>query len=431
MNNEIKKKLNVHTIGCRLNQYETEKMVADLLPYGFERSENKKENADLYIINSCTVTHRADSTVRNWIRKVARQNPSGKIVVAGCYVDSEPELIAGMEGVDVIIHNRDKNNIAKILVSKIPELFSNKPDKCYSPILSSYHEHNRVWIKISDGCNQKCSFCKITEVRGPLVNRDPKEVIDEINAIVENGYKEVVLTGVHLGHYKNRKVDPQIKNLAALCRLILQETDLSRLRISSIEPQTVRDELLQVYVDSNGRICRHFHLPLQSGSSRILREMRRPYNREIYLKRVSDVKKAIPETNVGGDVIVGFPGETEEDYMETYRLAESGILDYLHVFSYSDRPGTVASQRTDKINPEIIKERNARLNRVSHAIKKEYYKKQIGKELEVISEFGSKIKEMYFGISDNYVKVKMPNAQKGKKEIVKIKITQAHDDYVG
>lgn len=430
MNNETKKKITVHTIGCRLNQYETEKMTADLLPYGFERSTDKQEKADLYLLNTCTVTHRADSTARNWIRKVARQNPNGKIVVAGCYVDSEPELIAGMEGVDVIIHNRDKNNITKILTSKIPELFSDEPDKGCSPVLSSFHKHNRVWIKISDGCNQQCSFCKITEVRGPLVNRDPKEIIDEINLIVENGYKEVVLTGVHLGHYKNRKVEPQIKNLAALCRMILEETDLARFRISSIEPQTVRDELLQVYIDSKGRICRHFHMPLQSGSSRILREMRRPYDQKIYLKRVRDVKEAVPETNIGGDVIVGFPGETEEDFMKTCKVAESGVLDYLHVFSYSDRPGTASSQRTDKINPEIIKERNARLSRVSNAIRKEYLKKQIGKELEVISEFGSKIKDIHFGISDNYVKVKMPDTAKGKKEIVKVKITQAFDDYV-
>ncbi len=423
------KKIAVHTIGCRLNQYETEKIATALMPYGFERIQ-KNEKADLYVINTCTVTHRADSDARKWIRRAARQNPNGRIVVAGCYVDNDPELLSGMEGVDVIIHNSEKEDIVNILTSQLPDLFDREPDKGCSTDLSNFFEHNRAWIKISDGCNQQCSFCKITEVRGSLVNRDPNKIIDEINKIVENGFNEVVLTGVHLGHYKNRKTDPQIKNLATLCQLIIDKTDLFRLRLSSIEPQTVRSDLLEMYTNSNGRICRHFHMPLQSASSRVLKEMKRPYDQKIYLQRVRDVREINPDTNIGADVIVGFPGETEEDFMKTYRLAESGVLDYMHVFSYSDRSGTVASLRDDKINPLIVKDRNARLTRLSNQINKNLLQRQIGKTLEVISEFKAKKDRNHFGVSDNYVKVKIPDSVVPSKKVIKIKVTQAFDDYV-
>jgi threonylcarbamoyladenosine tRNA methylthiotransferase MtaB len=285
-------------------------------------------------------------------------------------------------------------------------------------------------LKISDGCNQWCSFCIIPAVRGRIKNRPAIEIIDEINSLVEHGYNEVVLTGVHIGHYRNRKTEPQMKNLAALCKFIFAETDLYRLRISSIEPQTVRDELIEVYGNSGGRICRHMHLPLQSGSSRILQLMRRPYDQKTYIKRATALKDADPDTIIGADVIVGFPGETEDDFLRTCRVAESGLIDYLHVFSYSDRPDTDASKLPDKVNPKIIKTRNAILTRISNKIREKSHKNQIGKTLDVISQHKREEDGSFYGISGNYIRVKLPSTIEESKEIIKVKITDANLDYV-
>jgi threonylcarbamoyladenosine tRNA methylthiotransferase MtaB len=423
------KKLSVTTIGCRLNQYESEKMAAELYPYGFQRVK-EGERADLYLINTCTVTHRADSNCRNYIRRAARQNPNGNIVVTGCYVDNDPEKIAGMEGVDIIVKNAEKNDITNIIPQKLPDLFNREPDKNCSTLVTDFYDRNRAWLKVSDGCNQWCSFCIIPTVRGRIKNRPALEIINEINSLVEHGYKEVVLTGVHIGHYRNRKIEPQMKNLAALCKFIFAETDLYRLRISSIEPQTVRDEFVEMYGNSNGRICQHIHLPLQSGSSRILQLMRRPYDQKTYIKRATALKTADPDTTIGADVIVGFPGETEDDFLRTCRVAESGLIDYLHVFSYSDRPDTDASKLPDKVNPKIIKKRNAILTRISNKIREQSNNRQIGKTLEVISQHKREADGSFFGVSGNYVKVQLPSSIMESKEIVKVKITDANLDYV-
>ncbi|MCB2230622.1 tRNA (N(6)-L-threonylcarbamoyladenosine(37)-C(2))-methylthiotransferase MtaB [bacterium] len=423
------RKLSVATTGCRLNQYESERMAAELYRYGFVRAE-KGEKADLYLINTCTVTHRADSTSRNLISRAARENPDGRIVVAGCYVDSDPEAVAGMEGVDVLIGNTEKDDITRILPRKLPELFddSDEPDKGCSGTIADFYHHNRAWIKISDGCNQWCSFCILPTVRGRLNNRPALEIIGEINGLVAKGFEEVVLTGIHIGHYKNRKVEPQVKNLANLLKMIMRETDLKRVRVSSIEPQTVRDELLEVYADSNGRICRHWHLPLQSGSSNILKAMRRPYNQAMYLNRLADVKKIVPETIIGADVIVGFPGETDEDFEKTKGVCESGLIDYLHVFSYSDRTGTTATEMPDKVNPEVIKHRNAILTRVSKRIRCEAMERQVGSTLGVVSEFTKRKNRFHFGVSDNYMKVRLPDNFESGKRIVDVRITECRED---
>ncbi len=421
--------ISLQTVGCRLNQYETEKMAAELYPFGFRRAD-KGEKADLTIINTCTVTHRADSDCRYLIRRAARRNPDGRIVVVGCYVDHEPERIAGMEGVDVIVHNNEKNNIARILPGKIPDLFDREPDKSCSTSISDFHDRNRAWLKISDGCNQWCSFCIITIVRGRLTNRPAAELIDEINSLVSHGYNELVLTGVNMGYYHDKLREPKIRNLAGLCRMIMRETDLYRMRLSSIEPQAVKDELVDVFAESNGRICRHFHMPLQSASSDILRKMRRPYNQAIYIKRVSDVKAAVSNTIIGADVIVGFPGETEDDFEQTKRLCESGLLDYLHVFSYSDRPGTDAANLPDKINPEVIRERNSILTRISNQMRTASHDRQIGETLEVISEHKSNADGSHFAISDNYLRVKLPPEVESGRGIVRVKVDNANEEYL-
>lgn len=423
------RKLSIQTVGCRLNQYESERIAAQLAPYGFERA-NESESADLYIINTCTVTHKADADCRSLIRRASRHNPNSRIVVTGCYVDNDPSRVEGMEGVDLIVRNADKDAIATILPSRLPDLFEREPDKNCSVGIDDFHNHNRAWVKVSDGCNQWCSFCIIPMVRGRLRNRPALEIVDEINQLVANGYNEVVLTGVHLGHYKNRKTEPQVRNLAELCRMILAETDLHRLRISSIEPQTVRDEMLGVFADSKGRICRHFHLPLQSGSSRILKEMRRPYDQRTYIKRAEEIKAAVPNTIIGADVIVGFPGETDEDFEITRKLCQTGLIDYLHVFSYSDRRDTYASQLPDKVHPEIIKERNAILSRLSFELRAAAHKRQVGQTLEVIAEHKIRGGAFHWAIADNYIKARVPANSYADRAVIRFAATGATDDFV-
>ena len=423
------KKLVCHTFGCRLNQYETEKMAAELRPFGFERvSEN--ESADLYLINTCTVTHRADRDCRNFIRKAAQKNPNARIVVAGCYVDYNPNNAASIEGVDAVVLNAEKDSIAKILPGRIPDLFNGEPDKNCSSMVTDFFERNRAWLKISDGCNQWCSFCIIPKVRGRLRHRPANEIISEINKLVEHGYKEVVLTGVNIGYYYDQKGSLRAKNLAELCRLIFAHTDLHRLRLSSIESQTIGPDLLNVYSSANGRFCRHFHIPMQSGSSRILDLMQRPYDREAYVRRLELVKEAKPNTIIGGDVIVGFPGETEDDFAETKALAQSGLLDYLHVFSYSDRHGTIADSISNKIDPFIIRKRSAELNSISNEIRQAAHKRQIGEILEVIPQHKTKQDIESWGVADNFLKVKLPITANNSLTIVKILIKAAYEDHI-
>lgn len=427
MNLKDQKILRFQTVGCRLNQYESEKMAAKLYPYGFRRSD-KNEKADLTIINTCTVTHRADSDCRYLVRRANRLNPDGRIVVVGCYVNHDPKLFAAMEGVDALIYNDEKEKIASILTDKIPKLFDREPDMNCSTAISDFHNRNRAWLKISDGCNQQCTFCIITIVRGKLINRPAWEIIEEINSLISFGYNELVLTGVNMGYYKDKTQG--IKSLAGLCKIIIEETDLYRFRLSSIEPQIVGDDLVQLFADSGGRICRHFHLPLQSGSDRILCRMRRPYKAETFIKRAESIKKVDPNTTIGADIIVGFPGETKEDFDLSCQVCESGVVDYMHVFSYSDRLGTKAAEMESKINPEEIKIRNQFLSGISAKLMKKFLHKQVGERLEVISEHKAGRDGSHFAVSDNYVKVKLPSTIRTGKAIVKVKIEKAVDDYL-
>lgn len=423
------KKFSVQTTGCRLNQYESEKMAAQLAPFGFERAK-PDEAADLYIINTCTITHRADASSRYLIRKAARANPDSAIVVAGCYVDSDPEKIAGMEGVDIIIPNAEKEKLAEILTRHLPDLFDHEPDKNCSASIGNFQGHNRAWLGISDGCHQRCSFCILPQVRGGLIHRSPEDILIDVRALVQQEFREVCLTGLNIGYYKWNDGPKRIANLSDLCRMILDESDVKRIRLSSIEPQTVNKDIVQLMRQRGSKICRHLHVSMQSGSSRVLKLMRRPYNRDEYLKRVSMIKEAVPNMIIGADIIVGFPGETNEDFLESKSAAETDLIDYLHVFSYSDRPGTVARDIPDKVISVDIKERNAILTRISNRNKRAAHDRMVGETLDVISEFSPTKQRFHCGVADNYVRVRLPEGTGGGKEIVRVRVVSASDHYV-
>lgn len=404
-------------------------MAAQLAPFGFERA-GQDEKADLYIINTCTITHRADASSRYLIRKAARENPNSSIVVAGCYVDSDPEQIAGMEGVDLIIPNIQKTKLAEILPGHLPDLFDNEPDKNCSTSIGNFQGHNRAWLGISDGCHQRCTYCILPQVRGGLVHRPPPNILTDVRALVQQGFNEICLTGLNIGYYKWNEGERKISNLSDLCRMILDETDIARIRLSSVEPQTLDENLVELFRERSEQICRHLHVSMQSGSSRMLRLMRRPYDREEYLRRVSMIKEATPGMIIGADIIVGFPGETEADFLESKSAAETGLIDYLHVFSYSDRPGTAAKEIPDKVASIDIKDRNAILTRISNRSKRSAHNRMVGETLSVISEFSPTKQRFHCGVADNYVRVRLPDGVGGGKEIVPVRIVSASDSYV-
>jgi len=429
------KKVALETVGCRLNQYETEQLALQLTSLGLERVAYK-EAADLYILNSCTVTARADADCRNLISRAFRKNPKAILVVAGCYVEADKETVKNQNGVDLVIGNDEKSDLPRILIRKFPDLFpSDVRDRMDSSALSlplmtesGLHKDNnlpnRPMVKIGDGCNQSCSYCIVPRVRGNLVSFKPDQIIAEIKSLVEAGYHEVVLTAVHIGKYRYDGLD-----LGGLALKILNETALSRLRFSSLEPNELTDQILEL-VAHEDRVCRYLHLPLQSGSDRILELMRRPYRRGDYLNVIEIAKKANPDITIGCDLIVGFPGESDDDFNDSLAVLDSGFIDYGHIFSYSDRPGTAASQMPDKINPAVIKARNATARRVCALRRANQMKRYIGKSLPVIPEGISDRNGIFWGVSDNYIKVSFPSDFKGGRHILNFKSHAACENYL-
>jgi threonylcarbamoyladenosine tRNA methylthiotransferase MtaB len=419
------KKVALETIGCRLNQYETERLAEKLIGLGLRRI-GYKEKADLYVLNTCTVTGRADADCRKLINRARRLNGDAVIIVAGCYAVSRPDEIAGLDGVDLIIGNDRKMSIPEILKERFPALFEGGATAVRPEGIDLRRgEHlttNRAMVKIGDGCNQFCSYCIVPRVRGGLVSYDSDDIVREIEQLIAEGFHEVVLTAVHIGRYRHGDLD-----LYGLVVRILDETDLSRLRLSSLEPNELDDRLLKA-VAENPRVCRHLHLPLQSGSDRILKLMRRPYRREDYLSLVRTIKTANPDITVGCDLIVGFPGETEDDFAASLDILDSGYVDYGHIFSYSDRPGTASSEFPDKVGPSIIKDRNRRAREVCERRRRMQMKSQIGKELGVIAERTPNRAGGFNGVSDNYLKVNLSTSGGGSKAIVAFRPTKLKGD---
>jgi threonylcarbamoyladenosine tRNA methylthiotransferase MtaB len=425
------KKVALETVGCRLNQYETEKIASQLISQGMQRV-SYKQKADLYILNSCTVTGRADADCRKLINRARRLNEKAVIVVTGCYTVSQPDQIAELNAVDMIIGNEDKMRLSEILRKEHPHLFTIQDPaghlttdaKDVAVSRNRPPAPNRALVKIGDGCDQCCSYCIVPRVRGHQVSRPSEEIIREIKQLIDEGYHEVVLTAVHIGKYNHDG-----RNLAGLVEMILDETHLSRLRLSSLEPNEL-DEALIDLVTNHPRVCRHLHLPLQSGSNRILKIMRRPYKSEEYLALIEKTKSANADITIGCDLIVGFPGETDDDFRESLAALDSGYIDYCHVFSYSDRPDTVASELPDKVHPNIIKDRNRQARELSESNRLRQMRSQIGKVFGVISEHDPQSNNGYHAVSDNYLKVHLPHTSGGSRKIIAFRPTRLVNDHL-
>lgn len=424
-----------YTLGCKVNHYETEAIWQLFKQNGYERVEFE-QNSDVYVINTCTVTNTGDKKSRQVIRRAVRQNPDAVICVTGCYAQTSPAEIMDIPGVDIVIGTQDRVKMLEYIeqyqmerrpINAVRNIMKNR---VYEEMSVPYFtDRHRASLKIQEGCNNFCTFCIIPWARGLMRSRDSKEVIRQAQTLVDAGYNEIVLTGIHTGGYGQ---DMKDYNLAMLLKdLEAQVRGLKRLRISSIEASQLTDEVINA-IEQSKVIVRHMHIPLQSGSDTVLKRMRRKYTMAEYEERLLKLKKAIPNLAVTSDVIVGFPGETEEEFMETYNFIKKHKYAELHVFPYSKRTGTPAARMDNQIDEEIKEERVHRLITLSDQLAKEYASHFEGEVLDVIPEEPYKEDPnsgLYEGHSDNYLKVVFPATEDMLGRIVRVKITKAGYPY--
>ncbi|MCE4046994.1 MULTISPECIES: tRNA (N(6)-L-threonylcarbamoyladenosine(37)-C(2))-methylthiotransferase MtaB [Bacillaceae] len=420
-----------HTLGCKVNHYETEAIWQLFKEQGYERVDYENMS-DVYVINTCTVTNTGDKKSRQVIRRAVRKNPDAVICVTGCYAQTSPAEIMAIPGVDIVVGTQDRVKMLDYItqykeerqpINAVGNIMKNR---VYEELdVPAFTDRTRASLKIQEGCNNFCTFCIIPWARGLMRSRDPQEVIRQAQQLVHAGYKEIVLTGIHTGGYGE---DMKDYNLARLLRdLESQVKGLKRLRISSIEASQITDEVIEVLNDSK-IIVNHLHIPIQSGSDTVLKRMRRKYTMEFFAERITRLKEALPGLAVTSDVIVGFPGETEEEFMETYNFIKEHKFSELHVFPYSKRTGTPAARMEDQIDEDVKNERVHRLIALSDQLAKEYASNYEGEVVEVIPEEVYKESgngDLYVGYTDNYLKVVFPATEEMVGQIVKVKITKA------
>src|SRR5215470_15688109 len=402
----MSKTFHITNFGCRASQSEGASIHQELLESQATEAASPYE-AEVVIVNSCTVTAEADRDVRQTIRRIASRNPQAKIIVTGCYAQRAPEELTALPQVRYVVGNTHKPMVAELALQSGPgaaeiicsSIFLERELKPASHLGSG--GRTRAIVKVQDGCNANCSFCIIPSVRGRSRSIEPGAAVDEVRDLVARGYKEVVFSGIHLGTYGRDLRERQTFH-DLVCRA-LAVPGLERLRLSSIEPLEVVPELIDL-VATHPRVAHHFHIPLQSGSARILRAMYRPYSPEYYRDLVCRIRERIPDAGIGADVMVGFPGETDDDFRKTYELIKSVPLTYLHIFPYSSRPGTVAAGLPNQI-PEHVSRFRAKSLRDLIAQKNEAFRQSlIGKEIELLTlEEGS-------AISSNFLRVRVPAA---------------------
>jgi threonylcarbamoyladenosine tRNA methylthiotransferase MtaB len=403
--------------GCKVNNYEIQALSEALESRGMEIVPFD-DKADCYIVNTCTVTSKADTTSRNMIRRAKRNCPDARIVVTGCYAQLKPEEISRI-GVDLLIPNSEKENIPQ----RISGLFGgdgedpavNTPPEYGSFIISNMRGLTRGFIKIQEGCDRRCTYCTIWKSRGELRSRNPRYIIDEINKLYRNGYLEVVLTGVHIGKYWFGD-----KDFSDLLETILTDTEIPRIRLSSMYPTEINERLIRIL--ANPRVCPHVHLSIQSGDDTVLENMGRDYNRSDLKNIINWLNDRIPGITVGGDIITGFPGESDGQFENSVDLVENTGIHHLHVFSFSARPGTIAAEMTDTISPEIIRERTNRLRGLGVRKKNEHMREFINKDLQVLLENRSVDNNgMLTGLSENYLRVNVKGNRGLMGKIVKVR----------
>ena len=406
------KKVAIHSLGCKVNSYEAESMEIMLRDAGYEIVPFKDDvQADIYIINTCSVTNIADRKSRQMLHRAKKMNPDAVVVAAGCYVQADPEGVERDECVDIILGNNMKISI----VEALEEYFADKGNSTFlvdiNDRLQEYEElkinqtgeHTRAYIKIQDGCNQFCSYCIIPYVRGRVRSRKPEDIISEVKTLALTGVKEVVLTGIHISSYGT---DLENIGLIQLIEMIHGVEGIHRIRLGSLEPRIITDEFAE-RISKLSKICPHFHLSLQSGCDKTLKAMNRKYDTEEYYEGCERLRKYFDNPAITTDVIVGFPGESEEDFRQTKNFLEKVSFYEMHIFKYSRRKGTVADKMTDQISDAVKSQRSAELIELEKRQSFDYRKGYIGTEIEVLIEELTQIdgKSYYTGYTKNYIRV--------------------------
>lgn len=429
---EANKKVAFYTLGCKLNFSETSTIARNFVKEGFERVEFE-EAADIYVINTCSVTDNADKRFKSIVKNALKKNEDAFLIAVGCYAQLKPEELAAVDGVDLVLGATEKFNVT----AYINDLTKNNTGEIHSCEISdadfyvgsySIGDRTRAFLKVQDGCDYKCTYCTIPLARGISRSDTLENVLKNAQEIASKGIKEIVLTGVNIGDYGKGEFGNK-KHQHTFLELV-KELDkvpgINRLRISSIEPNLLKDETIQ-FVAESATFVPHFHIPLQSGSDTLLKKMKRRYLRETYTNRVSKIKETMPNACIGVDVIVGFPGETEALFLETYNYLNALDISYLHVFTYSERPNTEAENMQDVVPKKVRAKRSKMLRGLSAKKRRAFYESQLGNTLTVL--FENENKEGYInGFTENYVKVKTTWNPALVNTLHTIKLTEIDED---
>ncbi len=421
------KRISVVTLGCKVNQYDTAALLNHLPTSEFVKNDRFDEPADVYVIDTCTVTHKADAEARNYIYRAKRSNPGGVVIVTGCYAQISPEQLSAMEQVDYIIGNSHKSSSLLGAVRRgeiqsepkvfISDIFSEKKRKFDTPDIRFFPDRTRAFLKVQDGCNYACTFCVIPRARGRSRSLEADEVISRLKTLSDANYREVVLTGVHLASY-GRDIG---SDLVSLLERIEQSGAVRRIRLSSLDPADTTRELIN-FVSNSKTVCPSFHVALQSGDRDVLRKMRRRYSPERFLECTGTIRNLIPEASIGTDIMVGFPGETQKQFENSRDVAAASELTYFHVFPYSIRKMTPAANMKDQVSPQVKKQRAAELRALGKTKKENFYRTFIGKTLDAIVENKSNC------TTGNYINVKLTECTIDPGTEIKVKIEEVRNE---
>ena len=417
------KKVAFLTLGCKVNLYDTEAMQELFAARGYDIVDFENM-ADIYIINTCTVTNFGDKKSRQMIRRAKRQNPDAIVAATGCYAQVAPDTVSKIEGINIVVGTKHRARIVDIIEdytdeTKVLNAVSDiRHETEFEPLkISKLKDRTRAYVKIQEGCNRYCSYCIIPYARGPVRSRRPEEVVEEVKRLAQNGFKEVVLTGIHVASYG---LDLKCTNLTDIVKQVNETEGIERIRFSSMEPTAVTEEFV-AEMKKMPKICDHFPLSLQSGCDKTLKAMNRRYTADEYALAVDRLRGAFPDVAITTDIIVGFPGETEEDFLESIAFARRVGLSKIHVFPYSPKTGTPAAKMKEQVPPDVKNDRAARLIDVSDELNKKFIDTLKGRTMQVLFEIRNK--DGYFeGHTTNYIKVLVKTEEDLKNKILNVKI---------
>ncbi|MCW5932720.1 MAG: tRNA (N(6)-L-threonylcarbamoyladenosine(37)-C(2))-methylthiotransferase MtaB [Fimbriimonadia bacterium] len=415
------------TLGCKVNQYETQKIMESFEEKGF-RIVPFEESADLYVINTCSVTQAAESKSRQTVRRAARANPDARVVMTGCYAQFTIRRQETLEEAHLVVPNPDKMETLRYVLKAFPDFERRLADEPAPPRLETHAKRSRAVLKVQDGCNVHCSFCSIPYTRPVMRSLPIEEVLQEAASLVSKGFRELVLTGVLIGDYGLHSGSGG-PDLAELCQLLSQLEGLERIRISSIEPTLINDSLVEE-ITRNPKMCPHLHIPLQSGDTGVLQRMNRPYDQAFYLDLCRRLRERFPDFAISTDIMVGFPGETEEAFLNTCYVVEQVSYCRAHLFRFSPRPGTPADTMSEAVQDSVKAERSKHLQQVCKKAQLRYATRFIGREDRALVETKSKQSGLLTGTSDHYLQVEFPGSAEMIGQTVHVRIQEVTPDGV-